>query len=180
MSEAPSNELTHLVKLRPLPGDTIVIDADEGERSALAARFGLAAVKSLRAEVALSHDGKSVRADGTLNAQIMQYCAISAEAFAVTIAEPLALRFVEEADTAPQSEEDGEIEVELSGDDLDEIEFTGDAFDLGEAVAQSLGLAIDPYAEGPQADAARAAAGIVAEGEQNGPLAEMLKGLKTD
>jgi hypothetical protein len=41
-----------------------------------------------------------------------------------------------------------------------------------------LGLAIDPYAEGPHADAARAAAGIVPEGEQLGHLADLLAGLK--
>jgi hypothetical protein len=51
-------------------------------------------------------------------------------------------------------------------------------FDLGEAVAQTLGLAIDPYAEGPNADAARKAAGIVAEGEQDGPMAALLAALK--
>jgi hypothetical protein len=69
-------------------------------------------------------------------------------------------------------------EIELEADDCDEIEFAGEMFDLGEAVAQSLGLAIDPYAEGPDADAARTAAGIVQEGEVRGPLADLLAGLK--
>jgi hypothetical protein len=76
--------------------------------------------------------------------------------------------------------EDEVIELELEADDCDEIEYSGDMFDLGEAVAQTLGLAIDPYAEGPGADAARKAAGIVAEGEQEGPLAALLAGLKKD
>ena len=71
-------------------------------------------------------------------------------------------------------------EIELEADDCDEIEYTGDMFDLGEAVAQTLGLAIDPYAEGPNAEAVRAAAGIVTDGEQDGPLAAMLAGLKRD
>lgn len=106
----------------------------------------------------------------------MQPCAISAEDFPVTIDEPVDLRFVEEV-LRPETH-DEELEIELEADDCDEIAYAGDMFDLGEAVAQTLGLAIDPYAEGPNADAARAAAGIVKEGEQDGPLATMLAALK--
>jgi len=173
------SELVCLIKLRPLPGETIVIEADAGERAALAERFGLASVKVLRAEIALEMDGKAVRASGTLRAKFMQICAISAEEFPVTVDAPLNLRFVEEAHVAAQ-EDDPEIEIELSDDDCDEIVFSGDAFDLGEAVAQSLGLAIDPYAEGPEADAARKSAGIMSEEDAaaQGPLAEALAGLK--
>ena len=39
-------------------------------------------------------------------------------------------------------------EVELEADDCDEIEFDGTQFDLGEALAQSLALAIDPFLTG--------------------------------
>jgi uncharacterized metal-binding protein YceD (DUF177 family) len=108
----------------------------------------------------------------------MQPCAISAEDFPVSIDTPVDLRFVE--DSGRPMTEDEALEIELEADDCDEIAFTGEMFDLGEAVAQTLGLAIDPYAEGPNADAARKAAGIVAEGEQDGPLAEMLAALKKD
>ena len=92
----------------------------------------------------------------------------------------LDLRFVEQGTLDPALDEDGEIEVELEADDCDEIEYSGDAFDLGEAVAQTLGLAIDPYAEGPGADEARKKAGISKEGEQDGPLAAALMALKKD
>lgn len=173
------NELARPIKLRPLPGETIVVEADAGERMALAARFVLASVETLRAEIALEMDGKAVRASGKLRAKFMQICAISAEEFLVTVDAPLTLRFVEEAQVAAH-EDDPEIEIELSDDDCDEILYSGDAFDLGEAVAQSLGLAIDPYAEGPEADAARKSAGIVSEEDAaaQGPLAEALMGLK--
>jgi len=59
---------------------------------------------------------------------------------------------------------------------LDEIEYTGTHIDLGEAVAQSLALAIDPFLTGPNADAARKSAGIGTP-EDNGAFAA-LKGLK--
>lgn len=175
-SGLPPSELTRMVKARALPAAPVVIEATPKECAALAARFSLGAVHSLRAEVALESRPRSIRATGRLRAAIMQPCAISAEDFPVTINEPVDLRFIE--DTArPATDAD---EIELEADDCDEITFSGEMFDLGEAVAQTLGLAIDPYAEGPNADAARAAAGIVAEGEQDGPMAAMLAALKKD
>ena len=54
-------------------------------------------------------------------------------------------------------------EVELDEGELDEIPFEGHLFDLGEAVAQSLALAIDPYAEGPNAERVRKEAGLLDE-----------------
>jgi uncharacterized metal-binding protein YceD (DUF177 family) len=165
-----------MIKARPLPAGAVVIEATDAERTALAARFGLGAVESLRAEVALEQRPRAIRATGRLRAAILQPCAISGEDFPVTIDEPIDLRFVEDNQRPASADE----EIELEADDCDEIEFSGDMFDLGEAVAQTLGLAIDPYAEGPDADVARAAAGIVAEGEQLGPLADLLSSLKKD
>jgi uncharacterized metal-binding protein YceD (DUF177 family) len=177
VSAAPT-ELTRMVKARPLQGEPVVIEATEAERAAVTSRFGLGAVHSLRAEVALEQKPRAIRATGRLTATIMQPCAVSGEVFPVTIDEPIDLRFVEE-NLRPVGE-DEVIELELEADDCDEIEYAGDMFDLGEAVAQTLGLAIDPYAEGPNADAARKAAGIVIEGEQDGPMAAMLAALKKD
>lgn len=178
MSAVPPTELTRMVKARPLPGEPVVIEASEAERAALARRFGLGAVEHLRAEVALDQKPRAIRATGRITARIKQPCAVSGEDFPVTINEPVDLRFVEE-NLRPVGE-DEVIELELEADDCDEIEYSGDMFDLGEAVAQTLGLAIDPYAEGPNANAARKAAGIVAEGEHEGPLAALLAGLKKD
>jgi uncharacterized metal-binding protein YceD (DUF177 family) len=165
-----------MIKTRPLPGGSVVIEATEQERAALAARFGLGAVEALRAEITLDQRPRAIRATGRLHAAIQQPCAISGEDFPVAIDEPIDLRFVEAGQRAATEAE----EIELEADDCDEIEYEGEMFDLGEAVAQTLGLAIDPYAEGPNADAARKAAGIVQEGEQLGPLADLLAGLKRD
>lgn len=171
-------ELSRPIKIRPLPGDPVVVEATEAERAALARRFDLSAVESLRAEIELEEKGKAIRATGRLDAEIMQACAISAEDFSVTISEPVDLKFVPEGTLAAVESEDEEIELEA--DDCDEIEYSGDAFDLGEAIAQTLGLAIDPYAEGPNADAARKAAGISSDDVPSGPLAEALAALKRD
>jgi uncharacterized metal-binding protein YceD (DUF177 family) len=149
-------------------GKPIAIEADEAERAALAERFGLVSIRSLAAEVTLDPNGDVVRANGTLRASIVQICAISGDDLPVEIAEPLSLRLVPES-AAPTAEE-----IELSEDELDEIPFDGRHFDLGEAVAQSLALAIDPYATGPQAEDVRNS-GVIADEASVGPFAALAK-----
>lgn len=175
MTDSP--EMSRLVKARPLPADPVVIEADAAEREALARRFGLGGIDSLRAEVTLEQRAKAIRASGVLSAAVQQVCAVSNENFPVTISEAFDLSFVPET-ARPVSEEEAEIELER--EELDEIEYSGEAFDLGEAVAQTLGLAIDPYAEGPGAEAARAEAGLTDEDAPRGPLADALAALKKD
>ncbi|MEP0392436.1 MAG: DUF177 domain-containing protein [Erythrobacter sp.] len=180
MNDLPPSELERLIKIKGLPAEPIIVEAGANERIALAQRFGLASIETLRASVDVEQRPSAIRATGNLTASIQQLCAISGEEFPVEVKETLDLRFVEEGLIDPALREDGEIEVELDADNCDEIEYSGDAFDLGEAVAQTLGLAIDPYAEGPNADEARKKAGILTEGEQEGPLADMLRGLTKD
>ena len=161
-------ELSRPVDVRQSDGKTDRIVANEAERAALASRFGLVSVDRLEAEVLLSRKDRTVTASGRLSADIVQSCAVSAEDLPVTIDEELSFRFVPE-----RGDHGGE--VELDAQDCDEIEYAGTSFDLGEAVAQSLGLAIDPYATGPQADEARREAGLL-NPEDTGPFAA-LKGL---
>jgi uncharacterized metal-binding protein YceD (DUF177 family) len=174
------HEFSRMVKERPLPADPVLIEADEAERDALAERFGISAIESLSARVELDQEDKAILARGKLSAEVIQSCAVSGEDFNVSIEEPVDLRFVRETTLKAVENEDGEVEVDLTSGDSDEIEYWGDAFDLGEAVAQTLGLAIDPYAEGPGADAARKSAGIRDDDAPGGPLAEALAALKED
>jgi uncharacterized metal-binding protein YceD (DUF177 family) len=163
------SELSRPYDATRLPAAEQVIEASAEECAALARRFGLVAVQSLAARITLKADGPTVRATGQLKADVVQSCAVSGEDLPVKIAEPIALHFVPPADS-PESEE----EIELEAEDLDEIEMEGTRFDLGEAVAQSLALAIDPYLEGPGAEEIRKA-GLLGQGESS-PFAA-LKGL---
>jgi len=171
------SEFSHMVDLKAIDARVRHLEADETERAALAARFGLVAIDRLCADVELSADGACADARGTLEADIVQVCAVSGEDLPVHIREDLALRFV------PASEDEAvpDEEVELEEGELDEIPYTGRSFDLGEAIAQSLALAIDPYATGPEADKARKEAGLLDE-ESAGPFGALaaLKGLKKD
>ena len=163
-------EFSRLIDLRQLGEAPQRIGATREECAALAARFELISVVRLDASVTIVQEDAAILVTGRLRAEVVQSCAISGELLAVQIDEPLALRFVP-ARPAPAVEE-----IELAGEELDEIEFQGSAFDLGEAVAQSLALAIDPYATGPQAEKVRAA-GLFGD-EVAGPFAA-LAGLKT-
>jgi len=163
-------EFSRVIDVRQAEGKQATLAAKPAERAALAERFGIVRIDRLEAEIALRRDGDAVIADGTLSADIVQSCAVSAEDLAVAVREDLAFRFV----PASQAHRPDE-EVELDAGELDEIEYTGPGFDLGEAVAQSLALAIDPFAVGPDAERARQEAGLLGEGEA-GPFGA-LKGL---
>ncbi|MEO7247736.1 MAG: DUF177 domain-containing protein, partial [Novosphingobium sp.] len=115
-----------------------------------------------------------ITASGRLEAQIVQRCAISAEDLPVTISEPLALRFV-----PATAQQQPDAEIELNADDCDEVHFTGTTIDLGEEMAQSLAVAIDPFLTGPQADEARRKAGIV-DVDAAGPFAALAALKKSD
>lgn len=143
-------EFSRPFDIRQLDHRAVQLVADQAERAALARRFGIVRIDRLEAEVVLERAGEALNAAGTLSADIVQSCAVSAEDLPVEIREPLTFRFV--PDTAPHRPDE---EVELDADELDEIEFSGTTIDLGEAVAQSVALAIDPFATGPQAEAAR-------------------------
>lgn len=167
MTIAP--ELSRPFDVRQLEGKHVRIEATEAERRALAERFGLLSLDELAAELDLSRKGRDVAVEGTVRGRWVQTCAVSGEALPVRREEPMFVRFVPAATHAPDEE------IELDADDCDEIEYTGTHIDLGEAVAQTLGLAIDPYLTGPNADDARKEAGLGTP-EDNSPFAA-LKGL---
>ena len=168
-------ELSRPIKIKALSDQAYEVTASEAERAALARRFDLPEVTALAASVTLTPDGANILAQGTLTAAWVQHCAVSGEEFPTEHSEAVTFRFVPaKGDFTPDEE------IELDEDECDEIEYEGDSFDLGEAVAQSFGLAIDPYATGPEADRVRKDKGIQIEGEQDGPLAELLAGLKKD
>jgi len=169
-------EMSRIVKIDRLPDAPLRIEANEDERRKLAGRFGLPALHALVAEIALESDGEEIAAKGNLTARFDQACAVSGEPFANRVDEPVTLRFVPRYSHAESASE--EEEIELSEDDLDEVPFEGQSFDLGEAIAQSLGLAIDPYARGPEADAAREDAGL--DDPKTGGAFAALAALKKD
>lgn len=167
------SEFSRIIDTRSIGNDAVRLEATEAERAALARRFGIVTVKTLTAAVELEPVKGEIKATGRLEAAIVQSCAVSSEDLPVTVAEPLSFRFVPAAGPGRPNEE-----IELEEGDLDEIEFSGTQFDLGEAVAQSLALAIDPFLEGPNADEFRRNSAFFGEDTAN-PFAALAK-LKKD
>ena len=142
---------------------TVDIAAEPEERAALAKRFGLQALDVLSATATLHPVASGIEAKGQMHAKAVQSCVITGDAVPAEVDQPFVIRFVAE-DMAPAGDE-----VELNAEDCDIMEHDGQAIDLGEAVAQTLGLALDPYPRSADADARIKAAGILSE-EEAGPF----------
>ncbi len=148
------------------------IGADEAERAALARRFGLQAIEHLSAEAELTRSGDSVRASGTLSAKVTQSCVATGAPVEEDVAEDFRIEFRPHPAASGSADE----EIELGEGELDVVFYDGAAVDVGEAVAESLSLALNPYPRCPDADAALSEAGVHKEGEE--PRTGALAGLK--
>ena len=134
---------------------SLSIEAGEEERAALAARFDLLAIDRLAAEAELTRSGETVRAQGMLRAEVTQSCVATGEPVPETIEEAFAIEFRPQP-TAGEPDE----EIELSEGELDVVFYSGASIDLGEAVAETLSLALDPYPRAPDAGEALKQAGV--------------------
>ncbi len=161
-------EFSRPIRLDRIGGVAVVqdISASADECAAVARRFGLISVEALKAHVSARLTGAGVTLEGRVEAAVTQACVASGEPVAAIVAEDFALRYV-----APQ---DGlsEEEVEIDADALDIVEHDGTSIDAGEAVAQTLGLALDPFPRSAGAGERLKAAGVLSE-EQAGPFAAL-------
>jgi len=140
---------------RPIALDTlgdaprrIAIEANAAERTALGRRFGLLALDALSAEADLVRSGDSVTATGRIKAAVAQSCVASGAPVPQTIDEPFEIAFRAQSAAAQPDEE-----IELDAGEMDVVFYDGGAVDLGEAAAETLVLALDPYPRAPDADA---------------------------
>ena len=125
------------------------IAATTGECAALARRFGISAIVSLEATLRLvPEDDGAIRVTGRLCAKVVQDCVVTLEPVAQVVDSPLDLRF------RPMGQP-----LSDDPDAPDEIAMERGTIELGEAVAEQLSLALDPYPRLPEA--ALPAAGTV-------------------
>ncbi len=138
---------------------SITIKANADERAALAARFDLVALESLKATISYRSEAKGITADGHLSAILSQRCVATDEPVTARVEEDFKILFVATHVGEPLEE------VELSPDDCDEIDHDGHVIELGEAIAQTLVLSLDPYPRHPDSEERLKAAGVLSEGE---------------
>jgi uncharacterized metal-binding protein YceD (DUF177 family) len=123
------------------------ISADEKERAALAERLGIPAVKSFDATIRLrlTSGGGIVRLSGHIKAELTQICVVTLEPIATSVEEDFSRLYSVEA-----GDEMAEVVVEMDEDDVpDPIE--NGQIDMGEAAAEHLALAMDPFPRAPDA-----------------------------
>ena len=154
-------------QIRRMTGD-VHIAADADERAALVRRFGLVTLDRLEADYVLTEEDGAILARGRLRAALAQPCVATAEPVPETVDTDFTLRFVVEGEALGEDEE-----LELDAEDVDTIGYDGQQIDMGEAVAETMALAMTPYPRSPQADTALKEAGVLSE-EQAGPFAALL------
>jgi uncharacterized metal-binding protein YceD (DUF177 family) len=159
------NEFSHNVKLDEIgAGEThITLRANEQERAALAQRFDLLTLDMLESQLRFKRDAKGVAVEGRMEAVLSQACIATGDAVAANLSEPVMVRFI----AAPDYAADAEIELETN--DCDTMIHDGQMVDLGEAVAQTLGLAINPYPRSAAAEETLRKAGVLRE-DESGPF----------
>ena len=152
------------------------INADAKERANLARRFGLVQLDSLAATVSLERNVVGdVSLSGRLKAEVVQTCVVTLEPVHSTIEARFTRVFSAVAESGGETFD--EIFLAPEADDPPES-LAGGIVDVGEVVAETLGLEIDPFPRAPGAVFAAGAAGpSEAEKypEKSGPFAALAK-----
>lgn len=129
---------------------TVTLEASAAEREALARRFDLLRLDALTADltVAWIRGRRVVEVRGYLRADVTQRCVVTLAPVTGTVAAPFVQRYSVTSETA--EEEARTVVLDPEGEDPPEP-VGADGVDLGEAVAQELMLALDPYPRAPGA-----------------------------
>ncbi|MEO8141630.1 MAG: DUF177 domain-containing protein [Sphingomicrobium sp.] len=147
-------------------GERIELSASDAQCAAIAKRLGLLSLSTLKAHVVMSRDGDKVNAKGRVMATLDQACVATGDPVAAMIDEPFDLHFVPEPAIEPDEE------IELEGAALDTIFHDGARLPIGDAIVDTLALALDPYPRSADAEEALREAGVISE-EEAGPFAAL-------
>jgi uncharacterized metal-binding protein YceD (DUF177 family) len=170
-------EFSRLIAVDRVPSEGLTerIEANEDERGKLARRFGLLAIRELTAILQLAPWRRGgIKVTGRFDSRIEQTCVVTLDPFESRIAEDLTRYFAGQNAPGPTPVV---YSVESLGEDEPDV-ISGNAIDLGELVAESLGLALDPYPRKPGVEFSAASAEDREDAARN-PFAA-LQSLKTD
>jgi len=140
-------EFSRIVSLDKLgPKDKrFTLEADAKERQALAKRLGIPEVKAMSAEIAvkMTHAGQRVILKGRVKAELVQICVVTLEPTEQTVDEEFTRVFSNEPQNRP-----AEVVIDMEEEDPPEPVEDGQ-IDMGEAAAEHLALAMDPFPRAP-------------------------------
>jgi uncharacterized metal-binding protein YceD (DUF177 family) len=170
----PAPEFSRIISVARIPpvGTEESLTAKPDERAALAKRFDLVKLSSLTATVTVQPSGEQIiHVKGMAAADIMQQCVITLEPLPSHIDLDIDVEFVpaeaHKAGSGSPYADDLDSEIEL---------YDNGKIDLGEIVAQHLGIAIDPYPRKP--DARLPATEFGAKADMRQPFAQLADALK--
>jgi uncharacterized metal-binding protein YceD (DUF177 family) len=145
------SEIERLVDLDRMGTNGIALDivASDGERLALAKRFGFLGLPAFSARVTVDRRiGGQIVVEGRLRGKILQACVLTLDPVTQELDD--AFRLVFKKDLADERDpESGEAVLSAHADSPEPL--SGNLLDVGEIVAEQLSLAVDPYPRRPGA-----------------------------
>ncbi len=139
--------LTREVSLKDLRGATqhYAGTASPEERGAIAARFDLPGVEALSWEIDSTPWRSGVRLSGRVRARVVQECIVTLDPVPAEIDETFERGFLPFDDLYSEDSPGSEHEIVADADLGDIPESLTDPLDIGDVVAEELGVALDPY-----------------------------------
>jgi uncharacterized metal-binding protein YceD (DUF177 family) len=175
MNNAPVPEFSRVITIARISqkGTEERLEAKPAERAALAERFDLIEIPALKAEIMLIQGPQqTIAATGLIEAEVIQRCVVTLEPISSRLAIDVDVTF------APQ---EANLNIDKAFKEMgldDDFEFfSGGKIDIGELVAQQLGVSIDPYPR--KANAALVVAEFGGKDEKRRPFAKLSAALKS-
>jgi uncharacterized metal-binding protein YceD (DUF177 family) len=146
--KSPKSELERMVDLDRAGGEAALdIVASEGERAALAKRFGFLGLPAFSARVTVDRrPGGQVVVEGRLKGRVVQSCILTLDPVAQDLDDTFRVVF-KQGLAEERDPESGEAIVSAQADAPEPL--VGNMLDVGEIIAEQLSLAADPYPRKP-------------------------------
>lgn len=153
----------HLTTEIPETGRRFVHTATEAERARVAGELDLAGCPRLEVTVQIRpRPGGRYRAEGRINANVVQSCVVTLDPVAQTIDEPFDVTFSPDGDERREVSSEREI---LSEPDVEPL--ADGRLEVGRVAFELLASALDPYPRKPGADLAQVAPPSVLGGDES-------------
>jgi uncharacterized metal-binding protein YceD (DUF177 family) len=145
------SEIERIVDLDRLGANGTAVDivASDGERAALAKRFGFLGLPAFAARVTVDRRiGSQIVVEGRLRGKIVQACVLTLDPVTQELDDAFRLVFKKDL-TDERDPESGEAVLSAHADSPEPL--SGNLLDVGEIVAEQLSLMADPYPRRPGA-----------------------------
>jgi uncharacterized metal-binding protein YceD (DUF177 family) len=149
--KTPKSEIERIVDLERMgpSGTALEIVASEGERAALAKRFGFLGLPAFSARATVDRRaGGQVVVEGRLRGKIIQACILTLDPVTQDLDDVFRIVFTQDL-AEERDPESGEALLSAQVDAPEPL--SGNLLDVGEIVAEQLALAADPYPRRPGA-----------------------------